>query len=360
MSGRRGADPSEIDVDEAVKMWLEDGRAGKGWTDETLRDYNSNIRRFLLWCANEQVEEVGELTPWDIELFRQERQTDTNRKDEPISPSTIRSSMMTLKQFVDYLVRIGAVEDEVGDAAAEAVPTLSKEDATSDEMLETEKALALINENRTNVAMRARPRHAVLELLWHVGCRLSGIRALDLGDYSSEDRTLSFVNRPDSGTRLKRGSDGERTVLISQEVCDVLDEYIARERFDKRDEYGRDPLFSFNQARPVTGTFRGKAYLSTQPCEYRDCPHDRRPGDCEYRERTHASKCPSSRSPHPIRTGSITWHRDIGVPLEECATRVNATPDTIQKYYDKADNDQELERRRPYTENLDITDVDEE
>ncbi|WP_255149771.1 tyrosine-type recombinase/integrase [Halorarius halobius] len=336
-------------------MWLDDGRTGEGWTDETVRDYKSNISRFLLWCANEQVEEVGELTPWDIELFRQDRQNDTVRSGEKIAPSTLRGSMMTLKQFVDYLVRIGGVDDEVGEAAAEAVPTLSKEDATSDDMLNAEDALALLDYYRNSARDRATDRHVVLEILWHTGCRRGGIRALDLEDYHPEERTLTFVNRPESGTRLKRGDDGERTVLLSPTVCEVIDEYIARERYQKRDEYGREPLLSFRQDRPSVATIQSKSYLATQPCVYRECPHGERPRECLFRERTHSSKCPSSRSPHAVRTGSITWHRDRGVPIEETATRVNATADTIEKYYDKADADQELERRRQYTENLDIT-----
>lgn len=336
-------------------MWLEDGRTGEGWTDETVRDYKSNISRFLLWCANEQVETVGDLTPWDIELFRQDRQNDTTRSGDRIAPSTLRGSMMTLKQFVDYLARIGAVEKDIAEAAAEAVPTLSKEDATNDDLLPAEEAFALLEFYRDSVGDRATDRHAILEILWHTGCRVGGLRALDLSDYNREDRTLSFVNRPETGTRLKRGEDGNRTVLLSESVCEVLDEYILRERFDKRDEYGREPLISLRQGRPVTTTLQAKTYLATQPCVYRSCPHGERPGDCQYRERTHASKCPSSKSPHRIRTGSITWHRDRGIPIEDCATRVNANAETIKRYYDKANASQELERRRKYTEDLDIS-----
>lgn len=360
MTSVRDRDPSTLKPREAAELWLQNGRSSEGWTESTHRDYEKNIRRFLHWCANENIESVGELTPWDIELFRQVRQSDTNRNDEPIAPTTVRSTMMTLKQFVDYLKRIGAVEEDLTEAVAEAVPTVSKEDATNDELLETERAVGLVNHYRNDPRTRATTKHVILEILWHVGCRISGLRALDVKDYDREQRTLTFRNRPETGTRLKRGADGERSVFISETVAEILNEWLIRERPKKADEYGRNPLISCRQGRPSISTIRFHTYLATQPCVRRECPHGEFPKKCEYRERSKSSKCPSSRSPHRIRTGSITWHRDRGIPLEECSKRVNAESDTIKRYYDKADLPAELERRRQYTADLDVVASDED
>jgi site-specific recombinase XerD len=352
---RRDRDPGSMSPEEAAEMWLAD--VADSCTEKTVRDYRKNTRRFLQWCANEQVEEIGELTGWDIELFKRDRRTDVGLHGDTIAPATLRSSMMTLKQFVEFLVRIDAVDPDLGDKVAHAVPRLSDEDRTSDEMLAQEDALAYIENYRNDQKWYGTPRHAILEVLWHVGCRVGGLRALDLGDYDPDNRTLEFVNRSETGTRLKRGDEGERLVFISPAVRGVLDTYVARERCEKRDEHGRKPLFCFQKGRPVVSTLRAKAYLATQPCVLRECPHDRDPAKCEYRERNHASKCPSSRSPHPIRTGSITWHRDSGVPRLKTAKRVNASVETIDSYYDKADKQQQLERRRDDTEHLDITET---
>ncbi len=144
---------------------------------------------------------------------------------------------------------------------------------------------------------------------------------------------------------------------INETVCDVLDAFIVRERSEKRDEFGREPLFSGRQGRPSDSTVRAWAYLGTQPCLCGPCPHGRQKHSCEYLERNHASKCPSSRSPHQIRTGSITWHRDRGVPMEITAERVNASPDVIERFYDKASHVEKMEnRRRSYVQNLDLED----
>jgi len=56
-----------------------------------------------------------------------------------------------------------------------------------------------------------------------------------------------------------------------------------------------------------------------------------------------------------IRTGSISWQLDRGVPIDLVAERVNAAPDTIRRYYDKSTELEKFrERRRNITTQLDI------
>lgn len=63
----------------------------------------------------------------------------------------------------------------------------------------------------------------------------------------------------------------------------------------------------------------------------------------------------SSRSPHHIRTGSITWHRDRGVPKEVTAERANASEGIVDVFYDKASKRERMDfRRRPHLDKLEI------
>jgi integrase len=181
---------------------------------------------------------------------------------------------------------------------------------------------------------------------------MGGIRALDLDHYDADARTLEFEHQPKTGTPLKNKTEGERLVGISEDVADALDVYIARERGDARDEHGRDPLFATAQGRASFPTLRAYSYLGTQPCLHVECPHGRRRSGCEYTERSHASKCPSSRSPHQVRTGSITWQLNQGLGIELVAKRVNSTPATIRRYYDVAGKHEEFEQRRREAERL--------
>lgn len=95
------------------------------------------------------------------------------------------------------------------------------------------------------------------------------------------------------------------------------------------------------------------SYQATQPCLHSPCPHGREREDCQYTERPHASKCPSSRSPHKIRIGSITWQLNIGFPPEVVAERVNASIEVIEQHYDKESPHERMEqRRRKYISNM--------
>ena len=345
---RAPSSPSDLTPREARDRFLDECRIDS--TDATVRSYSNRVSRFVEWCEEEQIETVGELTGWLLDEYRRSLTED--------APVTVKGKMMAVKQMIGYLERIEAVEDDLEDKVP--IPTLSAEDERSEIKLDPDAAVPLIDFYRNSVKMRATSRHAALEVLWFTGCRMSGLRALDLTDYDSGPEggsgTLDFHSRKQTGTRLKNGNNGERPVAIPSEVTDVLDEYIARERVDKRDENGRKPLFSTRQARPSDSTVRAWSYLATQPCVHQECPHSRNRETCKYRRRTFASQCPSSRSPHQVRTGSITWQLNQGIPIEDVAERVNSAPETIRRHYDVATGEEKLEeRRRNFIDELSVS-----
>jgi site-specific recombinase XerD len=315
-------------------------------SDWTLSTYRYRLDSFVEWCADEGIETVDEIDGWVLEQFFRHRQAE-------ISPVSLKGQMSSLRVWLAYLERIEAVDEGLSEKVD--VPTITADQESSDVKLEADDAKLLLRYYRNSRAEFATPRHVVLELLWNTGCRQGGLQALDLRDYDSENQHLAFRHRPETGTRLKNGPDGERVIAIPEAVCEVVDAYIARDRYDKRDQYGREPLLSARQGRPSSTSIRSWAYLATQPCVHTRCPHGKDQKTCEYRERGAGSKCPSSRSPHHIRTGSITWHLDRGIPLEVVAERVNAAPETIKRHYDKASDLQKLEQRREtYTSDFDI------
>jgi len=107
-------------------------------------------------------------------------------------------------------------------------------------------------------------------------------------------------------------------------------------------------------------------YLATRPCLHSPCPHGKERDTCDWTKYAQGSKCPSSRSPHQIRTGSITWHLNIGIPPAVVAERVNASIDTIRDHYDHASTENRLRRRRErmernrrqFIENIDLNNDD--
>jgi len=319
----------------ALREWLDVvSDRTEGSTPDT---YERRVECFVDWCESESILNLNELTGRHIKAYRDYRLPDC-------ATSTLTNELRTIRQYLQFGVAMEAVEPALPEAMGQVIPRLSKGEESSDLLLGRDRALAImayLDEYR-----KASREHALFALLWDTGCRISGLRALDLGDFDAENRTVTFRSRPDSGTRLKSGQASERMNVLDESTVDVVASYVRLHRNDRTDEYGRDPLLTTKFGRHATTTVRRLVYELTQPCLRGDCPHDQEIESCEYRAHGHESKCPSSLSPHPVRTGRITDLRNRGCDIRHVAGRVDAIPETIRRYYDKPDLGQDLNRRR--------------
>ena len=60
------------------------------------------------------------------------------------------------------------------------------------------------------------------------------------------------------------------------------------------------------------------------------------------------SRCPSSRSPHYVRSGRVTRYRLDDVPKQVVSDRMDASSDILDKHYDRRSARQQAEQRRQY------------
>ncbi len=147
---------------------------------------------------------MGEVSGWDIDQFAR------YRRGLGVAPTTIYGQMVALRKLLRYCARIGVIDEELPEKVE--IPEVSADDETSDIKLATEDAEALISYYRDSRGCYGTVGHAVIEVLWNTGCRLSGLRALDLDDYDAEKQYLRFIHRPQTGTALKKKANGERCV----------------------------------------------------------------------------------------------------------------------------------------------------
>jgi integrase len=295
------------------------------------------LKLFVEWCEEIGIETVGDFRPLDIDEYHDIRA-------DGIAPVTLEGEMATLREFLRYLEGLGAVEDGLSEAVH--VPDLDASQRSSNVKLATPEAMEMLGYFRETPAVRGTREHAFLEVLWFSGARQGGIRGLDLRDVYRDESFVWFKHRPSEGTGLKNNLEGERPVGLPPIVMDVLGEYIENHRVDVQDEYGRAPLFTTRVGRPAGDSVRKWCYLATLPCRHSPCPHGKERPTCEWPTYAKASKCPSTRSPHQVRTGSITYQLNIGFPPEVVANRVNASIQTIRDHYDKADKQERRRRQR--------------
>lgn len=331
-----------ITPERAKKMYL---NARKGEVSQsTLDGYHYRLKHFIRWCDEKGIDNMNELSGRKLQEFRTWR-----RDDGDLKPVTLEGNLDALRVFIRWCESIDAVAQGLHEKII--MPTLSKEDEQAESILSTEQAEAVLEYLRQyEYATRG---HAIIELLWHTGIRLGALHSLDLKDYNSERETLALRHRPETGTALKNGKEGERIIALNGNVCSVIEGYIEHNRPDSRDDSGRKPLFTSRYGRLSRTNVRETVYKVTRPCYYgAECPRGRDPDTCEGTDYDSYSKCPVNVSPHDIRRGSITHHLSEDVPEKVVSDRMNVGPDVLDKHYDKRTEEQKTEARRGYLEEV--------
>jgi len=357
----RGPDRKpDLQVSDAVDRFI--NRKKVNWKGETARTYRKSLDTFETYLKQSSFdtseESVADLQRWILGDYQDWLVADDYAR------ATVQSKQKQARRWVKWLESQGFVE--MGLHLAIEPLELSDQEQTSSKILEPAQINGYLAYYRNSPKWRGTRQHAILEVIAHVGARRSGIRALDVEDWDSENRKLAFLNRSERGTRLKGGDSHQRIVVLSEVPAQVVDEYLEKYRMVKNDQHGREPLFSSRQGRPTKSTITNWMYAATQPCIMQKCPHSKERHSCKWTKQTKASQCPSSSSPHPIRRGSITWQLNIGRKIEDVAARAATTPGVIRRYYDRPNLDAELRRRITKFDNIDIckhgdpTDVDED
>lgn len=338
------SDAPDLTPEEAKERWL--NKRSVDSSDSTIETYRYRLKLFVEWCEENEFTKLDDLTGWDLEEY------EVYRRESEIEQPTVKNELGTLKRWLRYLGRIQVVPADLHDSIE--VPTLSDKDASNDTRLKAIDTRPLLVYYRSSGKFGTR-QHVLLELAWYTGARVGGLRALDLRDVDLEEGYVWFEHRPDTETPLKNGNDGQRAVGLPEEVVDSLRQYIDHNRDGQYDDQGRQPLLTGQLGRPATGTLRDWMYRATLPCLHSPCPHGHNKETCEYREHNKSSGCPSSRSPHQVRTGAITWMLNCGLDPVVVSDRVNASVEVIRRHYDKQDAVQEMEiRRRPHLDKLDL------
>jgi site-specific recombinase XerC len=310
-------------------------------SEQTLQSHHYRINQFVEWCQEVAgIDNMNDLDGLDIHNFRVYR-----REQDGLKPVTLQGQLSTLRQFLRVCASVDAVDEELADKVL--LPTVSKSEASNDELLEAGRAQAAL-EYLEDYEYASR-QHVTLLVLWRTAIRRGGLRALDLDDFDQEEPALEVRHRPESDTPLKNAVWSERDIGIKEDVAEVIQDYIRSRREKGRDDYGRRPLLSTKHGRVALGTIKEDMYKLTRPCEYGvECPHDRDPAECEAAKAAHASKFPSSRPPHTIRTGSVTAHLGAGTPKAILTDRVDMIKETMDQHYDKASKRERMHRRQDY------------
>jgi site-specific recombinase XerD len=346
---------------DALELYL-DTRASEV-SSNTLDAHRYRLQHFVRWCSQRGIERTESLDGKDLHEFRLWR-----RDDGDLNSVSLHTQLSTLRVFLKFCESIEIVENGLYDKLV--IPTLSDGEDQRESVLSPDMAEDALEYLRQYEY--ASFDHVLLLLLWRTGMRVGAAQSLDVDDYDRQHARLHLKHRPQGGTTLKMGEDGERIVALKSSVCVVLNDYLDNTRPDVTDEHGRDPFFALETTRPSKSALRRHIHRVTQPCTWtNDCPYDssnesyseqHRYLDAEAHDRTmdecpavglaEDSSCPSSVPPHDVRRGAITHALTEDVPKPVVSDRMNVNEDVLDKHYDQRTEETRAEQRRQYLDDF--------
>lgn len=347
-------DLDPIPPEQAVKMFHEAMRDEHA--KSTRRSEKHRLKAFLQFCDEHGINELNEPSGRDLYLYRTWRREGNGDGRDPIKRVTLKGQLASLRRFLRFAANIDAVPAELYEQVT--LPTMSSGEDVSNSTLEADRALEILD--YLEHAQPGSRDHIIVLLLWKTGARTGAVRGLDLRDLDLEGThprvngpAIQFVHRPDTETPLKNQKKGTRWNRISEKTAHFLADYIEYHRPDVTDEHGREPLITTEYGRPAGNTLRTTLYRVTRPCWRGEaCPHDRDIETCDATHLDHASKCPSARSPHDLRSGRVTYYRREDVPRRVVKDRLNASEDILDRHYDRRSNREQAEQRSDHLPDL--------
>ena len=309
----------------------------------TWRNYQYPLKQFVEFCNEQDIGYINDVSGYDLKQFK------LKRKNAGIKTVTLKNNLSSLRVFLNWCVQAGLVEPELPDMVQ--LPRLTDDDIVSDDMISLDRVENILDYHyKFEYATR---QHAVFQIMWHTCIRMGTVQAIDYDDYHPDGQFVELRHRPETGTPLKNGDSAERQIQLSDDMAEVIDDYIQVHREQITDENGREPLFTTSHGRISGGRIRKNHYTVTRPCHISDeGPHDRDIPDCEATASKYASKCPSSISPHPVRRAAITYHLNREWPKEKLSERANVSQEVLDRHYDSRTKEEKRNTRKQYLDNL--------
>ncbi|MBC7809014.1 MAG: tyrosine recombinase [Akkermansiaceae bacterium] len=177
----------------------------------TVKAYAEDTSQFAQWAEERGVTQIESV---DKTLLKEYFANLTEK--QKLARASIARKAATMRAFFRFLQRRGVVAHS---PAANLVTP--KRQAGLPKFLSEEAVAALIQAPDTNAPDGLRD-HAILEILYASGVRVSELAALDVSDFAESETT------PGEGTlRIRRGKGGkERVALLGQAAVSALKTYL--------------------------------------------------------------------------------------------------------------------------------------
>ena len=221
-----GASHSMPDMLAAQKAFLDDLEQRRGASGHTVKSYRADLVQFTSFLVDDWGMDPKRLTPEDIDVLTL-RGFLAHLHAKGTARSSVARKLAALRSFFRFLTREGRLEKN----PARLVSTPRQEKNIPDRMEENDVARLIDCPDRTEPL--GRRDHAILELLYATGLRVSELVGLDR---SSIERDAQLVRAQGKGRK-------ERLVPYGEPAAAALEAYLSDRRELARKGPGTDALF---------------------------------------------------------------------------------------------------------------------
>ncbi|HET7398221.1 MAG TPA: site-specific tyrosine recombinase XerD [Intrasporangium sp.] len=205
-------------IDRAVRGWLDHVRVERGASDNTLRAYERDLRRYRSFLAARGVDDTVAVRQRDVSDFLATLR-EGDAEHPPLAASSAARTIVAVRGFHRFLTLEGEAADDPARTVAPPRPPSRLPKAIPVESVE--RLLEAASVGDTPASLRDR---ALLEVLYGAGARISEAVGLDLDDLELGDGTGGGV------VRLQGKGGKERLVPVGRYAVDAVTAYLVRGR----------------------------------------------------------------------------------------------------------------------------------
>lgn len=164
-----------------------------------------------------EIENLNTLSGRQLHRYRLWR-----REDGDLNKVSEKTQMDTLRVFIRWLESVDGVERDLSEKVLS--PSITPDENSRDVMLDSDSASKVLA--HLEKYEYASIQHVALALMWHTMMHVGGVHTLDVDDYDPDKQFIKVHHRPETGTPIKNQGEGEQMVALSDQVCDLLDDWL--------------------------------------------------------------------------------------------------------------------------------------
>jgi integrase/recombinase XerD len=212
----------------------------KGYSDNTVAAYRNDLGQFVRYLETlneDQVSSWSDVTKPVILSY-----TKHIREEREYTSSTVARKVAAIKSFFHYLVANGLVKDDP--TATLDSPKVKKRLPRA---ISREDVQRLLAEPTKSTSPKAQRDHAILELLYATGMRVTELVSLNVEDLNLASGSVSV-----GGSKKERDNSKERVVPISARAMQALESYTQRGRLQLLRDPDEKALFLNHRGQRLT------------------------------------------------------------------------------------------------------------